>query len=114
MPFVSGVASIANAAFGALALWMALRGGYEAIGREKRRANEVADLALRGLRAPGAQHSAGALADALAWKRFVAEAPDWPIDLPTLQRFVVPLALPLASLLGGAFLEAIFSRLVAG
>jgi hypothetical protein len=86
----------------------------EAIGREKRRANEVADIAIRGLRAPGAQHAAGALADALAWKRFVAEAPDWPIDLPTLQRLVVPLALPLASLLGGALLEAMFARLVTG
>jgi len=114
MPFVIAVASTANAAFGALALWMALRGGYEAIRREKRRANEVADLALHGLRAPGAQHAAGALADALAWKRFVAEAPDWPIDLPTLQRFVVPLALPFASLLGGAFLEAILGRLIMG
>jgi hypothetical protein len=114
MPFVVALASIANVAFGALALWLALRGGHEAIAREKRRANEVAEIAIRGLRAPGAQHAAGALADALAWKRFVAEARDWPIDLPTLQRFVVPLALPLASLLGGAFLEAAFGRLIQG
>ena len=110
---VAGV-SLANLALSAAALWLAIRGGHRAIQDEKRRASEAADLALRSLRTAGARHAAGALADALAWKRFVAEAPDWPIDFPTLQRFVIPLSLPFASLLGGALLEVLLGRWLAG
>jgi len=114
LPYVITLGAAANVVLSAGTLWLAVRGGHEAIQREKRRANEAADVAIRGLREPGAKHAAGALADALAWKRLVADAPDWPIDFPTLQRFVVPLALPLASLLAGAFLEVAFSRVVPG
>jgi len=112
MPFVVALASIANFALGMLGLWLALRGGHEAIGREKQRASEAADTAIRGLRGAGARHAAGALADALAWKRFVAEAPDLPIEFPTLQRFVIPFGLPFASLLAGAVLEVAIGRLI--
>jgi hypothetical protein len=112
MPFVVALASLANLALGMLGLWLALRGGHEAIGREKQRASEAANTAIRGLRGPGARHATGALADALAWKRFVAEAPDWPIDFPTLQRFVIPFALPFASLLVGAAFEVVMGRLI--
>jgi hypothetical protein len=114
LPFVVALASLANLALSGLALWLALRGGHEAIAREKERANAAADGALRALRTPGAKHAAGALADALAWKRFVAGAPDWPIDFPTLRRFVLPLALPLASLAASAFLEVTLARLMPG
>jgi hypothetical protein len=114
LPFVVAVASFANLALSATALWRAVKGGHEAIQREKARALEAANVAIRGLQRPGASHAPGALADALAWKRFVAEAPDWPIDFPTLQRFVVPLALPLASLLIGAFLQVLLERLIPG
>lgn len=114
LPFVVAVASLANVALSVAALWLAISGGHAAIQREKARALEAANVAIRGLRAPGARHAAGALADALAWKRFVAETPDWPIDFPTLQRFVIPLALPLASLLGGAFVQVLLERLVPG
>jgi len=114
LPFVVAVASLVNVAMSAATLWLAVSGAHEAIAREKMRAQEAANVAIRGLREVGAQHAPGALADALAWKRFVADAPDWPIDFPTLQRFVIPLALPVASLLAGAFLQVILERLIPG
>jgi hypothetical protein len=112
--YVVATASAANFVFCLFALWLAVRGGHQAIQREKAHATETADLALRALRQPRAAHAAGALADALAWKRFVAQAPDWPIDFPTLQRFVIPLALPLASLLAGVWLQVLLERLLRG
>lgn len=114
LPFVVAAAAIANLALSAAALWLAVKGGHDAIQREKERALEAANLAIRALQQPGARHAPGALADALGWKRYVADAPDWPIDFPTLQRFVVPLALPFASLLAGAFLQVLLERLIPG
>jgi hypothetical protein len=114
LPFVVAGASLLNVAMSAATLWLALSGGHRAIQREKARAQEAANVVLRGLTARGATHAPGALADALAWKRFVAQAPDWPIDFPTLQRFVIPLALPLASLVAGALLQTLVERLIPG
>ncbi len=111
---VVAIASLANVALSVLTLWLALRGGHDAIQREKERADAAANGALRALRMPGAKHAAGALADALAWKRHVADAPDWPIDFPTLRRFVLPLLLPVVSLAAGALFEVLFSRLLPG
>jgi hypothetical protein len=114
LPFVIAVGCIANVALSAAVLWLALRGAHVAIAREKAAADAAANVVIRALRLPGAKHAPGALADALAWKRFVAGAPDWPLDFPTLRRFVLPLALPLASLVGGAFMEALVTRFLAG
>jgi hypothetical protein len=108
---VLALAMLTNLVLCGLVLALALRGGRAAIAREKERAAAAADVAIRALRAPGAQHSAGALADALAWKRFVADAPDWPIDFPALRRFVLPLALPLLSLFASAYLDRVLTRL---
>ncbi len=112
LPFVIAAGCIANVALSAAVLWLALRGAHAAIAREKTAADAAANAVIRALRAPGAKHAAGALADALAWKRFVADAPDWPLDFRTLRRFVLPLALPLASLLGGAVMQALVSRVL--
>lgn len=95
LPFVVGAATVANLALSVTSLWLAVKGGHDAIAREKARAAEAANVAIRGLQTQGARHAPGALADALGWKSLVAGAPDWPIDFPTLQRFIVPLALPL-------------------
>ncbi len=114
LPVVIALVSASNVVLSVFTLWLALRGGHAAIAREKALAGATADTAIRALRSPGAKHTTGALADALAWKGFVADAPDWPIDFPMLRRFVLPLALPLASLLASSFLEAAFSRVLPG
>ena len=49
----------------------------------------------------------GAIGDLVAWRGTVAAVPEWPLDAPTLRRFVLYLALPLGSWLGGAFVERV-------
>jgi hypothetical protein len=110
LPYVVAVAFAANLLLTIAAGWRALRGGREAIVREKARAVAEANARIRALQVQGAQLAPGALADALAWKAHLARLPDWPVDLPALQRFVLPLALPLASLLAGALLETLLGR----
>ena len=110
LPYVVAFAFAANLVLTLLAAWFALRGGHEAILREKARAEADANARIRALQTPGAQVAPGALADLLAWRAHIARLPDWPVDLPTLQRFVLPLALPLASLLAGALLETQLGR----
>lgn len=114
LPFVITVGCVANVALSGAVLWLALRGAHAAIAREKAAAEAAANVVIRAVSAARAKHAPGALADALAWKRFVADAPDWPLDFPTLRRFVLPLALPLASLVGGAFMEALVTRVLGG
>lgn len=114
LPFVIALGCVANVALSGAVLWLALRGAHAAIAREKAAAEAAANVVIRAVRLPGARHAPGALADALAWKRFVADAPDWPLDFPTLRRFVLPLALPLASLAGGAVMEALVTRVLGG
>lgn len=112
LPFVVAGAGVANVALSLAVLWLALRGAHEAIAREKAAADASANAVIRAFSGARAKHAPGALADALAWKRFVADAPDWPLDFPTLRRFVLPIALPLASLIGGAFVETLVSRVL--
>ena len=112
LPFVIAVGCIANVALSAAVLWLALRGAHTAIAREKAAADASANAVIRAVSAARAKHAPGALADALAWKRFVADAPDWPLDLPTFRRFVLPLGLPLGSWIGGALVETLVSRVL--
>jgi hypothetical protein len=110
LPYVVASAFLASLVLTLLAAWFALRGGHQAITREKARAEADANARIRALQAAGAQVAPGALADLLAWRAHLARLPDWPVDLPALQRFVLPLALPLASLLAGALLEKLLGR----
>lgn len=47
------------------------------------------------------------LADLIAYKEHVESVREWPIDTPTAVRFLLYLALPLGSWLGGAFVERV-------
>ncbi len=48
---------------------------------------------------------ASGLADLVAYRSLIAAVPEWPFDPPTLARFGLYLAIPLASWLGGAVVE---------
>jgi hypothetical protein len=106
----SGVALAAAA----IALTLPLRGAREAIVAAKRRELDWCDAELR--RARGALESGppapGALADLAAWRAVIADVQEWPLDAPTLRRFVLYLALPLGSWLGGAVVEKIVDFLL--
>jgi hypothetical protein len=52
------------------------------------------------------------LADLIAYKEHVDAVRDWPIDTPTALRFVLYLALPVGSWLGGAFVERVIDSLL--
>ena len=110
LPFVLAVGCVANLGLSAAALWLPLRGAHQAILREKSAELERSTLQLRARAEAGAREAPGALADALAWRHHVEAVPDWPIDLPTLRRFVLYLAIPLGSWLGGAVVDLLVER----
>ena len=111
LPFVLALGCAANLALSAAALWFPLRGAHEAIVRAKSAELERSTAQLRARAEAGAREAPGALADALAWRRHVEAVPDWPIDLPTLRRFVLYLAIPLGSWLGGAMVDLLVGRM---
>ena len=47
----------------------------------------------------------GRLADLLAYEKRIGDVPEWPLDVPTLLRFALFLAIPVGSWLGGALVE---------
>jgi hypothetical protein len=114
LPFVLGAGSAANVVLSAAALWLSLRGAHQAIVREKRAELARSTAQLRARAEAGVREAPGALADALAWRQHVEGVPDWPIDLPTLRRFALYLAIPLGSWLGGALVDLLVERVVGG
>jgi hypothetical protein len=114
LPFVLTAACVLNVALTVAALWLAVRGAHQAIVRAKAAESARCDLMIRAQGERGAAHAPGALADALAWKRFVADAPDWPLDLSALGRLAFYLAIPLGSWLGSALVELAVERLFGG
>jgi hypothetical protein len=67
-----------------------------------------AEAALRSTPA-AAGAPPGSLADLVAYHDFVDALPEWPFDSPTLARFVLYLAIPLGSWVGGAMVERLLS-----
>ena len=91
----------------ALALALPVRGVREAIRAAKQDELAWCHDAIRRLRdADGTPPPGGpSLADLVAWRGLVEAVREWPFDAPTLLRFVLYLAIPLGSWLGGALVE---------
>ena len=113
-PGLLTVVVVANAvalAAAATALLLPLRGAHQAIHTAKRSELDWCDAELRRARAALEDHTppsgTGTLADLVAWRGVVSAVPEWPLDAPTLRRFVLYLALPFGSWLGGAFVERV-------
>lgn len=113
-PGIFSVVLIANAialAAAATGLLLPLRGARQAILTAKRRELDWCDAELRRARAAlerdVAQSGSRPLADLVAWRGVVAAVPEWPLDAPTLRRFVLYLGIPIGSWLGGAFVERV-------
>jgi len=111
-PGLMGVVATAGAlALGAAAaaLLLPLRGAHAAIRAAKHAELAWCDAELRRARAAlgGGGASTRSLADVAAWRNLVSAVPEWPLDAPTLQRFLLYLAIPLGSWLGGALVEHI-------
>lgn len=104
------VSLLANAALSATALLLPARGVREAILAAKRAELDATVTELRRSRAgaPGARP----LADVLGWRTYVQAVPEWPFDAPTVGRFLLYLAIPLGSWLGGALVERLVDALL--
>jgi hypothetical protein len=94
---------------GVVGLVLPLRGIHRRIVEAKERAIAETERAIRLARDGGPP---GRLADLLAWRSAVRDVPEWPFDPPTIARFVLYLALPVGSWLGGALVEHGISRLL--
>jgi len=113
-PGLLTVVAVANAvalAAAATALLLPLRGAHRAIHAAKRGELDWCDAELHRARAALASQSlpsgVGTLADLVAWRGIVGAVPEWPLDAPTLRRFVLYLAIPIGSWLGGAFVDRV-------
>ena len=105
------VADALALAAAATALLLPLRGARQAISTAKRSELDWCDSELRRARAALTSQSppstTATLADLVAWRGVVGAVPEWPLDAPTLRRFVLYLAIPIGSWLGGALVERI-------
>ncbi len=113
-PGILSVLAVANGmalAATVTALLLPLRGAHQAIAAAKRRELDWCDAEMRRARAAlerdAAPQSTKSLADLVAWRGLIGAVPEWPLDAPTLRRFMLYLALPLGSWLGGAFVERV-------
>ncbi len=94
-----------------LSLLLPMRGVRDRIREVKRQ--EVArvnaairgDLTALGDSLIGARTGKLSLGDMLAYRSFVESVPEWPLDAPLRARFLLYVAIPLGSWLGGAFVE---------
>nr|RAW01934.1 hypothetical protein DBT41_12930 [Aerococcus urinae] len=77
--------------------------------RLRREVGEARDIFEK--RGDDADRAAIRLAALIAIETRVERAREWPLDLPTITRFVIYLALPLGSWLGGAIVERIVDLL---
>lgn len=110
---------LAIALFGAIvlaqsvaALLLPLRGLHGRLRAAKREELARVNAAIRGQ--PGALRGSSlaqrehlALADLLAWRRFVESVPEWPIDVSTLGRLALYIGIPLLSWVGAALVERV-------
>lgn len=87
---------------------LALRPVHRAIGKKKAQELERVRAEIAALREraePGTSAPPGRLTDLLAYEKRIADVSEWPLDVPTLLRFGLFLAIPVGSWLGGALVE---------
>jgi hypothetical protein len=107
---ILGVAAVVVVA-GTLAFLLPARGVRARIREAKQAELERLNAAIRGdpSMLSGSLIAARAeevdLADLMAYRTYVESVREWPFDTPTLVRFVLYLAIPLGSWLGGALVE---------
>jgi hypothetical protein len=98
------------------ALLLPLRGVRTRIQQAKSRELEWTDariLELRtSLRDGSGNDSPGTLADLVAWRRLVADVPEWPITPSSRVRFAIYLLIPLFSWAAAAVVERIVNALI--
>lgn len=96
-------------------LALPVRGVHRHIREQKKAELDRVRAAIRGDRSSlvdsriAGQSDAVSLADLIAYEARIESVREWPFDAPTMLRFVLYLAIPLGSWLGGAFVERLLS-----
>lgn len=102
---------LAAAGLAAAGLVLPVRGVHEAIREAKRAALRECNARLRerwqaiDRRDPAAAAAGTGLHELVAWRGLVESVREWPFDASTFTRFLLYLAIPLGSWLGGAMVE---------
>ncbi len=108
LAIVLAIALLPAAALAAAGLLLPVRGVHEAIREAKRAELAACNELLRERRAAiaaGAGAAAVGLDELVAWRGLVESVREWPFDASTFSRFLLYLAIPLGSWLGGAMVE---------
>src|SRR5262245_33525303 len=99
----------------AATLLIPMRGVHERLRAAKRDELARVNAAIRG--DPGALRGSPlgkradiSLSDLLAWRAFVEEVPEWPIDVSTLGRFAVYVGIPVLGWIGAALVQHVLER----
>ncbi len=116
---VIGVMGPLTLASGSAALLLPMRGVHGRIRETKRAELTRVNAAIRGdasaleASAIASRAKSVGLADLLAYREFIGSVQEWPFDAPTRLRFLLYLAIPLGSWLGGAFVERLLESALA-
>lgn len=127
---IAGLMAVTEVGFGAIALLMGiavllvsgaalllpLRGVRARVQQAKTEELAWADARIQELRSSlrhgSAREAHGRLADLVAWRRLVADVPEWPITASSKVRFALYLLIPLLSWAAAAIVERIVDALI--
>jgi hypothetical protein len=113
LPLVLALGLLAAAGLAAAGLLLPVRGVHAAIRSAKRAELAACNEGIRARRiavVEGTGPSGASLDELLSWREFVESVREWPFDASTFLRFVLYLAIPLGSWLGGAMVERVVDR----
>lgn len=113
LPFTLAAIVLGTLALAGVGLLLPVRGLHRSIQERKRRELDWCDDEIRRAREGVVRTSELSLADLVAYRGLIESVREWPLDAPTLRRFALYLVIPVASWLGGAFVERIVDALVA-
>lgn len=110
LPLIIVAGFVLGTGLAAAGLLLPVRGTHDAIRRAKRAELESANEAIRqrrGAMANGVGEASGGpgLDELIAWRGLVESVREWPFDASTFTRFLLYMAIPLGSWLGGAMVE---------
>lgn len=110
--FTLAATVLGTLALAGFSLLLPVQGLRDNLRRAKRRELAWCHDEIQRTRQGGARRSELSLSDLVAYRGLVESVREWPLDVPTVSRFVLYLVIPPASWLGGALVERLIDSLV--
>jgi hypothetical protein len=109
LPLLISSSFLLSIVLGIVTLLLPVRGAHASIRDCKREELDACNAAIRVRRRAQANFDdvGTGLQELLAWRSFVESVREWPFDASTFTRFLLYLAIPLGSWLGGAMVERV-------